>query len=222
MIKVNLLPTEYRKAEATPLKQFFATVGAVVFAALAVVVWGFVHFRALQPAVRQLEQLKDDVASQANEVDTSKKLAAQLAEYQGRFKKIDEVAAGRLVWSRKLDEVWEVLVNPRMGRYEVWIDTFSASLVGGGRDMKVGGTVTFAGTSAGSQMFRLADFHKDLKESDFFKDCMEITPPYGTRKPLEGNDREPKEGWSFSFILTLKPLPDLYKDRAEAAMKEEQ
>ena len=49
MIRVNLLPVEYRKAEATPLKQFFATVGAAVVVALAVVGWLYVRFGMLQP-----------------------------------------------------------------------------------------------------------------------------------------------------------------------------
>jgi len=219
MIRVNLLPPEYRKAEATPMKQFFATMGAAVLAALALVAWGYIHFQVLDPRRQTLQRMEDEIVSQKPQVEMAKALKAQLGEYTSRYETIDEVAKGRLVWSRKLDELWEVLVAPRLpGRYEVWIKDLSCTLTAGkgkaakGKGPPSGGTSVFSGTSAGAPMHKLADFHEDLQASDYFKDYLKISPPVGSRETLS-TDRDPGEGWNFKFTLALKPLDDIYAGR---------
>lgn len=217
MIRVNLLPQEFRKAEATPLKQFFATIGAVVIVAFAVVGMLYVKLWVLKPAKDKLETLKDEIRTQEGPVKLSKNIEAWLGEYKTQYKKIDEVADSRVVASRKLDEIWEVVVNPKVpGRYEVWLKNLAWKTNPGGQ--KSGGDINFSGVSAGSQIARLSDFHEDLKTSDFFKEFDEITYPYGTREDL-GGQREPKEGWSFTFNLNLRPLKELSEARAKAALE---
>lgn len=215
MIRVNLLPQEYRKAEATPLKQFFATIGAVVVAAIAWAGWGYVHFGLLEPARQDLENLKNDVKTQEPQVKLSKNIEAWLGEYKSQFEKIDKVAESRVVASRKLDEIWEIVVSPKVpGRYEVWLKNLTWKTNPGGA--KSGGDVAFGGVSAGTQIARLSDFHEDVKTSEFFKEFDDITYPHGNREEL-GTGREPKEGWSFNFTLNLRPLKDLYEARTKPA-----
>jgi Tfp pilus assembly protein PilN len=215
MIRVNLLPQEYRKAEATPLKQFFATIGAVVVAAVAWAVAGYVHYGVLGPARQDLETLKEEVKGQEPQVKLSKNLEGWLGEYRTQFEKIDKVAESRVVASRKLDEIWEIVVSPKVpGRYEVWLKNLAWKTNPGGA--KSGGDIVFACVSAGTQIARLSDFHEDLKTSDFFKEFDDITYPYGNREDL-GVGREPKEGWSFNFTLNLRPLKDLYEARTKPA-----
>ncbi|MHC4820994.1 MAG: hypothetical protein ACYTDX_04655 [Planctomycetota bacterium] len=226
MIRVNLLPQEYRKAEATPLKQFFATMGAAVLAALAVVAWFYVHFTLLGPELETKRILEEQILTQEPKVARSKALAAKLSEYQSRYKKIDEYAQKRLVLSRKLDELWETLVNPiPASKYTVWIEGLTFSLRGGGKGKsKSGGSVGFGGTSAGAKMAKLVDFHQSIEESEFYRDFRYITPAYGgSLSELQGDDREPREGRIFRFDLKFKDLKTLYEDRDErekAAAKE--
>lgn len=216
MIRVNLLPQEYRKAESTPLKQFFATMGAVVVLALAAVGFLLVHYGKLGPKQADLETITEVVKQQAQGVKDSKNLATWLQEYKSQYDKIDKVAMTRVLWSRKIDEIWEVVVSPTpANRYDVWLKGLSGKVV----DVpnKSGGEVQFSGASAGSQVVRLSDFHESVKTSPFFKEFQAITYPYGNREQLPGTDREPKEGWTFQFTLQLKPLKDLNDMRTKPA-----
>ena len=83
MIRVNLLPQEYRKAESTPLKQFFATMGAVVVVALSVVGWLFIHLGKLGPKEQDLKTIEDDIKTQQAKVKDSKDLMATVREMLG-------------------------------------------------------------------------------------------------------------------------------------------
>lgn len=216
MIRVNLLPQEYRKVEATPLKQFFATVGAVVVAALAVVGWLYVHYGVLKPTQQELENIKNSVTTQGPQVKLSKDLASWVQEYKGQYGKIDEVAENRIVWSRKLDELWDLVVTPpTQNKYEVWLRNLDCRL---NPSAKSGGDIKFGGTSAGGQVYKLSDFNEALQSGDFYKDFQSLSYTFGQREQLPGSDREPKEGWNFSgWTLSLKPLKDLKEARLKAA-----
>ncbi len=218
MIRVNLLPQEYRRAEATPLKQFFATVGSVVVAALAVVGWLYVHYGVLDPARTELENIKSTVKTQLEgQVAESKGLATWLQDYKTQYDKIDLVAETRVLWARKLDEIWEVVANPSpANKYEVWLKGLSGKV---NSALKSGGDVQFGGVSAGPQFFKLSDFNEAVRLSDLFKDFDTISYPAGNREELMGADREPKEGWSFQFSLTLKPLKELSDKRTKSAQE---
>ncbi len=217
MIRVNLLPPEYRKAESTPAKQFFAMIGGVVLALLAVFAWGWVHFKWLGPATTDFGQLKADVDGQAAKLQDLKELRDTAAEYRTRYETIEKAAQDRLLLSQKLDQLWETLANPPAGRYEVWIKDLTMQIQSSGGKVPTGGSVKFGGISAGPQVVKLTEFHETLTESEFFQDCVptSITQPVGSREALSA-DREPSEGWNFAWTMSFKPLKQVYEDRAKA------
>ncbi len=225
MIRVNLLPEEYRKAEATPLKQYLAMIGATSLAGVSLAFLAYVHFVELPAKQQELAQIEKEVEQQ-KDPDPSKGLLTyvraldkELKEYQSRVTTINTKARERLMWSRKVDEVWEILVNPRIpGRYEVWITTLACNLTGGGSG-PLGGATRFAGYSAGETFVRLSEFHEDIERSGFFKDYRAMTQPGGAVTKLPGTDRVPAQGWTFDFSLGLKKLTKLYEDREAAAAK---
>jgi Tfp pilus assembly protein PilN len=215
MIRVNLLPQEYRKAEATPLKQFFSVIGAAVIVTIAAVAWLWVRFGMLDQAEKDRDNAKAAVEAQQAQLKQVADLEAWVAEYKGRYEKIDQVAQNRLVLSRKFDELWEIVVSPmQTNRYEVWLQNLSFTLA---PTAKTGGSVQFAGTSAGQRWHRASDFHEDLMKSDYYRDFADITYPHGTKIELTGKNREPKEGWTFNFTSSFKALKDLYENRAKVA-----
>jgi hypothetical protein len=215
MIRVNLLPQEYRKAEATPLKQFFATIGAAVIVTVAAIGWAWVHFGMLDSALQELDTIQNEIKSQEPQVKLSKDLAVWVAEYKGQYDKIDQVAKYRLAWARKVDELWDLVASPPPNSYDVWLKGLTCSTQPGGT--KTGGQVQFGGTSAGPKVERMSNYNEALKSNEFFRDFNFITFPSGTREELSGKNREPTEGWVFNWTLQLKPLKDLYEDRAKAA-----
>ena len=217
MIRVNLLPQQYRKAEATPMKQFFATVGAAVIVTLAVVGYLYVDLKLLASKQQELAILKDDIKAQEVQVKVSRDMDAWLKDYIDQYEKIDKVTENRQVLSRKMDEFWELVVNPNPpDKYMVWLKGLNVALKPG--DAKTGGTTSFAGVSAGPQMYKLFDFHEAIKTSEFYRDYMDITYPYGNRVSLT-QTREPGEGWDFSFNANMKSLKDLSEARIKAMVE---
>ena len=215
MIKVNLLPQEYRKAESTPLKQLFSVIAAAVVVTVAALSWAWVHFGTHAATQQALEQVTADVAQQQPRLKQVADLRSWVKEYKDQYERIDQVAKGRLVFSRKLDELWEVVVNAvPAGRYEVWLLGLTCTLQ---PTKQSGGSVQFAASSAGPKFTRVADFHEDLLKSEFCADFADVTYPYGQRVPLPGKDREPKEGWTFSLTFNMKPLAAIHEARAKAA-----
>jgi hypothetical protein len=214
MIRVNLLPQEYRKAESTPLKQFFSVIAAAIVVTVAAVAWAWVHFGTRANTQVELETITQAVTSQQDGLKQVADLKAWVKEYKDQYERIDQVAKGRLVLSRKLDELWEAIVSPTpQDRFQVWLQGLTVSLV---PTAKSGGSVQFAGASAGPKFARLADFHEDLKKSDYYRDFNDITYPYGQRVELPGKNRDPREGWTFSFAMSMKPLAEIHEARAKA------
>jgi hypothetical protein len=215
MIRVNLLPQEYRKAESTPLKQFFSVIAAAVVVTVAAVAWAWVHFGTLANTRQELDTVTQEVTSQQDGLKQVAELKAWVKDTKDQYERIDQGAKGRLVLSRKLDELWETVVNPSQpGRFEVWLQGLTVTLM---PSAKSGGSVQFAGTSAGPKFARLADFHEDLKKSEYYQDFNDVTYPYGQRVEIAGTNREPKEGWTFTFTMAMKPLPEIHEARAKAA-----
>ena len=52
MISINLLPSEYRKSEATPIARFLSIVIGAVVVTTSLVVYGYVHYSQLRGAQR--------------------------------------------------------------------------------------------------------------------------------------------------------------------------
>ena len=84
MIRVNLLPREYRKVDGTPRARFAALlVGVCAIASLASV-WGYVRLGMLAEVRRQREQLEQDLVQLQALADRSLTLAKEFMEYEKR------------------------------------------------------------------------------------------------------------------------------------------
>ena len=123
MIRVNLLPEEYRKVESTSLSLFLLFLVGVIVVALAFVFWLTLSLQggSIANELKVKETLLDRVTQEAKKVD---KLQAELAQYDKRLTTIMAMRASRIYWSRKLDllvkatnrtagEIWFVSVRMR-------------------------------------------------------------------------------------------------------------
>jgi Tfp pilus assembly protein PilN len=113
MIRVNLLPEEYRKVESTSLSLFLLFLLGVIFVALAFVFWLYLSVEGnsiktrLQSREAYLEKVKEDAKFAA-------KLKADLDQYDKRLNTIMAIRAGRIYWSKKLN----LLVNDTS--HKIW------------------------------------------------------------------------------------------------------
>ena len=205
MIRVNLLPPEYRKADGTPVARFVALTLGVFLTATAMSVWGYVHFGMLAEVRDRRAEMEDEEVNLNAQVTRSQALLAEFKEYQSRRDKIEEIDTNRILWSRKLDQVADLIHNKGdTNRHFVWLSDIRSgtSRMGG-----AGGMLQVSGWSGGNELESLADFNEDVRDSgeDFFDDFMSIDPPRGERVRFS-DGRLPELAWRFSMSMDLKPL----------------
>jgi Tfp pilus assembly protein PilN len=201
MIKVNLLPPEYRKIERTPILRFVTILCGVVLSASAIGAFLYVHFGELVTVTSEAEKLEANYNQIDRKAKESQALAREAAEYKKRRDTINQVGRNRLLWSKKLDELCDVIQNKGdTKRYLVWLDSIRTL----GASKGSPGGLYIKGKSGGSELHKLSDFHLSIKKSEFFKDFKTIDNPDGVVVNL-GDDRVPKTAWQFDFNMTLKP-----------------
>ena len=118
MIRINLLPSEKRKAERTPLPHFFLIL--VNAAALLLFGAGIVYFTLIKiPAVER------DIVTNLNlrrdlqpKVDEHDALQKDLEAVKLKVQQIDQLTTRSVEWWQAVNAVWDVIQeNPK-----VWID----------------------------------------------------------------------------------------------------
>jgi hypothetical protein len=118
MIRINLLPSEKRKAERTPLPHFFLIL--VNAAALLLFGAGIVYFTLIKiPAVERDIQtnlnLRRDLQPKVEEHDALQK---ELEALKQKVQQIDQLTNRSVEWWQAVNAVWDVIQeNPK-----VWID----------------------------------------------------------------------------------------------------
>jgi len=210
MIKVNLLPAEYRKVERTPILRFVTIVCGVVLSASAISAFLYVHFGHLVEVVGDRVELQETHLTKKVEADKSRALAGEAQEYRKRRETIEEIGETRLLWSRKLDEICDIIhAKGDTSRHLVWLGsmrTLAPERARKGQKAKglSPGGLYIKGFSGGSEIHRLSDFHLDIKNSEFFEDFSSIDNPEGELAEFQ-DERIPKSAWTFDYNIRLKP-----------------
>ena len=202
MIKVNLLPPEYRKSDGPPIARVAALVVGAVVSASAFGVWCWVHFSVLADAETRRIEKEEDLAQVRDLADRSDALLREFQEYQRRRETIEKIGSSRILWSRKLDEMSDLIHNKGDTKaFLVWLNAIRT--VGArGPDSQVG--LSISGISGGAEYSKLSDFNRAIKETkEFFEDFVKVDPPEGTQRKFE-DGRFPLAGWEFSFTLDHK------------------
>jgi hypothetical protein len=135
--------------------------------------------------------------------ERAKSLERELREYQRRRETIEKIGSSRILWSRKLDELADIIYDKGdTKRHLVWLDSIRTS---NGRIPTSPARLSIKGWSGGEQYHKLSDFNSDLKKNEeFFSDFFGVDPPEGKNKNFN-DDNLPAEGWDFTWGLDLKP-----------------
>lgn len=208
MINVNLLPVEYRKAEATPVGRFLAIVVGAVLITSALVGYGYVHYSELKSIREVRASVEAEFANKSAQAKMAKALKTEIAAYQTRRKSIQTIAKARILQSRKLDEFLDVIHNGNdRTNYYVWLGRLSVKPGRAQRrgQPKSGGSWSFAGWAETTEFSRVTNFRDALRKDAFFDDFATISQP--NFKSVSWDDGlEPSEAGSFNYGMTLKPM----------------
>lgn len=201
MIRVNLLPPEYRKVDGPPVGRVVALVVGAFLVASALGGWGYVHFGLLAEAEKERERLEGELTVLKQQAERSQALLREFTEYQRRRATIEKVAADRILWSRKLDEFADVIHNK--GDQKEFLAWLSGIRTASGTAPDSPVALHFQGLCGGA-LTNLSNFNYKIKDTkEFFDDFSKLSPPAGRQKPLD-DKRYPNVAWDFSWTLDHK------------------
>jgi|GEM_PF-2109580 Tfp pilus assembly protein PilN len=209
MIRINLLPAEYRKIEKTPIGMFVAFLVTVVIACLSVIVFAYIYIdvKSSQDTLKRAQKEKDELLKEVAQIED---LRSKLQEYSRRQYVIMAIRSGRIYWSRKLDLLAEL--TPK----NIWFTSLSMeqkppmSAQDAMAPNADGGYLTFSGHLRGTRYDDLADYRTTIQRNRiFYSDFAYTKPPSFEYLDLSGKYKdivpEDKDGFKFDMTIYLRP-----------------
>ena len=211
MIEVNLLPQEMRRVEHTPLPRFLVIIAGTVLVSIALALGTVINLRKLPDMVGDGIRLDTEIRDSAKSEHEHDLLLGQIDDVKQRKRAIAEIWRSRIIWSRKLDELAD-MVPKIIGLDKLKLEEARRS----GRGTENGGYLNMASICAGADVDRLAMFRRILRGTypakgardqwigrTWFEDFAGISATPWSRKDMP--DYEEKEALTFELKLEIKP-----------------
>jgi Tfp pilus assembly protein PilN len=214
MIRINLLPEEYRKSGRTPIKLLLTVTSAIAVNGALVAWWVFsaVGVAGEIESERTAAQLEMDGLTP--QVTYCTALESESKQYKSREQTLAAITKSRISWTKKLDELIDVVNRGGDGqRHLIWLDDLAVVQTSDPK-AKSAGTVRASGHSGSDKFAQVANFLEDLEKSSFITDFRPPAPPEGTQT-LVDDTLVPPVAWSFPLSLSLKTA----EEREEKAAK---
>jgi len=203
MIRINLLPEEYRKKARTPIKLVLALATAVTINAGLVTWWAFQAFGVQAEIESQAASLQTEMDGLEPQVKYHNALDSEGKAYKSRESTLTEITASRVSWTKKLDELIDVVNRGGNGqRHLVWFDDLNVAQSSDAK-AKTAGSFKASGHSGSDKFAQVANFLDDVENSTFITDFLPPAPPEGSQA-MADDALVPSVAWSFPLALTLK------------------
>jgi len=208
MIKINLLPTEKRKAERTPLPRFLliASTAAAFFILLFYNLW----------ILKLISDKKDEIAGQQAElqrlqpfVQEHDKLLARQTELQNKVREIEGLITRDVEFWRTVNALWEVIHQNQ----RVWIDdirildskTAPGELRRSDPETKeaVAYGVSMRCHVAGEEVTEMTKFRKALKDNTILQETLTLINFDVDWKVNEEKEKDSAETHSIDFSISM-------------------
>lgn len=211
MIRINLLPEEFRKKARTPFKIFAALSGAVAVNASLLAWWGWMTFGVAaeietERSVLQLEM--DGLTPQVNYHDA---LKGEIAFHSSRERTLSEITASRVLWTKVVDELIDIVHAGGEGvRHYIWFDDVSVKQEDGQRGGRATGgswgSLKASGHSGSEAFNQVANFLADIEDPRLSSFMWTFYKPGSPEGAINDNDvgLVPPVNWSFPLSLELR------------------
>lgn len=210
MIRINLLPEEFRKKSRTPFKLLAAISALVAVNACLASWWGWTVFGIHAKVESERVTLQLEMDGLSPQVTYYHSLETESKQYKSREKTLGAITADRISWTRKLDELIDVANAGGDGsRHLVWLDDLTVAQ-SNDANTKNYGSVRAAGHSGSDKFAQVANFLEDLEGSAFIDDFEKPSPPEGTQTLID-ETLVPPVAWAFPLALSLKAPEDRTK-----------
>ena len=218
MIRINLLPEEYRKKTRTPIKMLVGMGLVVALNAGLASWWGWTVFGVRAKIESERSTLQLEMDGLTPQVTYYHSLETESKQYKTREKTLASITSSRISWTRKLDELIDVSNAGGDGtRHLVWLDdlTVTQTTDPNGKNF---GSVRANGHSGSEKFAQVANFLEDLEISAFIDDFEKPSPPEGTQTLID-ETLVPPVAWAFPLALSLKGPEERTKSAAERLKK---
>lgn len=201
MIRINLLPDEFRRAERTSPKLFAAVLLSVMAVCGSVGWFGYVYFGELKQLEVEQTRLVEQLTAKTDSVTYFEALTTEKKDYQQRATTIKEIGKSRVLWTKIMDELIDVVNNDGdLERHRAW---FRGLSVKDSKDKKTGPSLAMPGWVQGESIKAVADFHDDVEQATFYANVKTKSDPTGKRQ--DDPSRRPPESLLFSLDLVFQP-----------------
>lgn len=207
MIRINLLPEEYRKKARTPVKLLLGIAAAVLVNGGLATWWGWALFGEQAQVDSEKASLQTEMDGLTPQVNHYHGLEAEKKQYQTREQTLSSITNSRVSWTRKMDELIDVVNRGGDGqRHLVWFDDLNVAQ--GVESKGRGGSGMKANAHSGSEKYaQIANFLEDLETSPFISDFLPPAAPEGSQAMVD-ESLVPSVAWSFPLNVTLKPADE--------------
>lgn len=203
MIRINLLPEQDRQKARTPVKLFVGMAAIVLFNAGLVMWWAWSAFGEQAEIESQKTALQLEMDGLTPQVNYFKTLEGEKKQYQSREQTLASITKSRISWTRKLDELIDVVNRGGDGqRHLVWLDDVNA-VQNNDPKAKEAGSLKANAHSGSEKYAQIANFLEDLESSPFISDFRPPAPPEGSQAMVD-ETLVPSTAWSFPLAVTLK------------------
>ncbi len=207
MIRINLLPEEYRRKAKTPIKLMLAVTCMVAINASLAAWWGWVAYGVAAEIESERGVLTTEKEGLDPQVAYHKSLDGERKQHKLREDTLAQITTQRINWTRKLDELIDVVNRGGDGqRHLIWLDDLHVSRARGvrGKQEQVDfGTLKASGHSGSDKFAQVANFLEDLEGSPFVADFRPPAPPEGS-EAINDEELVPSTVWAFPLKLDLK------------------
>ena len=163
MIRINLLPEEYRRKQRTPVKLMLAVTGAVAVNASLLAWWCWAAFGVAAEIRTERSVLQTDLDGLKPQVAYHKSLETESRQYKAREDALAEITRSRISWTRKLDEFIDVVNRGDGGnRHLIWLDDLTVTQETDPR-RNTSGSFKAAGHSGSDKFAHVANFLRNTE-----------------------------------------------------------
>jgi len=207
MIRINLLPEEYRRKAKTPVKLLLTVIMVAAINASLASWWGWEAYGVAAEIESERNVLVTEKEGLDPQVAYHKSLEGERRQHKLREDTLAQITRQRINWTRKLDELVEVVNRGGDGqRHLIWFDDLriEPGRAGRGKEQQVDfGKVTASGFSGSDKFAQVANFLEDVQRSNFAGDFGPPASPEGS-EAINDEDLVPATVWSFPLELDLK------------------
>jgi hypothetical protein len=207
MIRINLLPEEYRRKTRTPIKLVLGLAAAASINAGLAVWWTWSAVGELATVESEKSALQLEVDGLTPQVNYFRGLETERKQYQSREQTLASITKSRVSWTRKLDELLDVVNRGNDGtRHLVWFDELQVAQTTDAK-AKTPGSLRASAHSGSDKYAQIANFLEDLEASPFITDFQTPAPPEGSQAMID-ETLVPSIAWSFPLAVTLKTVEE--------------